>query len=451
MINPFRPTEISTTDIPLDSSLARYTDVIDRVNQLDVSAKVALIQRLMTHLETGQIQGILEFGQQEIAERERHTSVSTADRQTRLLLKKDYTYQERGLSEPTQYYVYLRRRKPKLDRYIGTLFYVPRGCTLSYFPDDNGRILFNPPHNVFQLKDSENPSVTQIVRLICLEPPPADYTFTKQQDDTPDIHLRLEYLDPNTYQPIAEESYPFPICMYAGGKLDRYRWDVSTVTLPSEIAASTECIERSSTTKSLKASSSQPASSATLLKHSANQKPSLQPTELDKATSTPASQADSTSAKSKEAVAKIPRRVIELPASTSATFYLANRCDSTRILERMRLWATWSEKAMPQSKWDVVQDGAVYTLRNTNFKRILLRFSLDQASVTMENSLPVVMKWFHDLGLAASQSQNQRQYSSAQLKLAHSLFVDMSLPQDDPMVVLKKLFGVEFSKTSLYK
>jgi hypothetical protein len=106
---------------------------------------------------------------------------------------------------------------------------------------------------------------------------------------------------------------------------------------------------------------------------------------------------------------------------------------------------------MPQSRWELLQDGTVYTLRNASFKRNILRFSLDRASVTLENSLPALMRWFHDLGLAISQSQSQKQFSPTQLKLAHSLFVDMSLPQDNPLAVLKKLFGIEFSKTSLYQ
>ncbi|MCY7277956.1 MAG: hypothetical protein LH702_30535, partial [Phormidesmis sp. CAN_BIN44] len=63
-----------------------------------------------------------------------------------------------------------------------------------------------------------------------------------------------------------------------------------------------------------------------------------------------------------------------------------------------------------------------------------------------------LMKWFHDLSLAVSQSQSHRQYSAVQLKLAHSLFIEMRLPmsllQTDPLVALKKLFGVEFSKNS---
>jgi hypothetical protein len=56
------------------------------------------------------------------------------------------------------------------------------------------------------------------------------------------------------------------------------------------------------------------------------------------------------------------------------------------------------------------------------------------------------MQWFHDLALAVSQSQSQRCYSAAQLKLAHTLFVEMSLPQDDLLAVLRTLFGVDFAK-----
>lgn len=213
-----------------EGDLDSHADLLDQASCLTVKAKVALIRKLMTQLETDQIQTVLESGLREIGERQQRGATAIGEtHNTRLLLKKDYSYQDRGLSEPTQYYVYLRRRKPKLDRYIGTLFYIPQGCTLSYFLDAEGQIVFNSPHNIFQLRDSNNPEIVQIVRLICLQPPPPDYTFTKQQQDTPQIYLHLEYLDPNTHQPIAKQAYPFPVCMYENGPLDRYRWEVSTL------------------------------------------------------------------------------------------------------------------------------------------------------------------------------------------------------------------------------
>ena len=444
-MNPFHPTTHSTDDVstPKDRS-AFPEDFLQQAKQLDGKAKAALIQVLLTQLESDQIHSILEVGQRELAEQQRRITPSK-NRKTRLLLKKDYSYQDRGLSEPTQYYVYIRRRKPKLDRYIGTLFYVPQGCTLSYDPDAEGRILFNSPRNVFQLRDSKNPAAVQVVRLICLEPPPPDYTFTKQQNDMPEIYLRLEYLDPNTYQPIAEEAYPFPFCMYEGGMLDRYRWDVSTMVLP--------------------------ASPSDVTAAAADSLSMLHP-ESDSANHTASSQAvdvpsndSSHDGSGKDDLgdgnfgdeqlgqnnAKVPRRIIELPTTASITCFLADRNDSSRVLDRMRLWVAWSEKAMPQSKWKIVQIETNFILLNANFNRKILSVSLDQAAISLESSLPVLMKWFHDLSLSVSQTQNQRQYSAAQLKLAHRLFAEMSLPQDDPLVVLKTLFGVEFSKTSLYR
>lgn len=425
-----RSSSVERPEAVIESDRITYhAAILEQASQLDVDARVALIRRLITHLELEQIQSILEFGQREIAERQRKSKTTSVDRQTRLLLKKDYSYQSRGLNEPNQYYVYLRRRKPKLDRYIGTLFYVPQGCTLSYSLDADGRIIFEPPHNVFLLKDFKNAAVTKVVRLIGLEPPPASYTFTKQQNDNPEIYLRVQYLDPNTYQTLSEESYAFPFCMYEGGQLDRYRWDVSTLTVPSELEISTLQEEE------------EPTFSSQLTQTA------VEPLAIEPSAKTKSHTATHDSVRN----AAKSRRVIELPAAKSATFYLVNRCDSALILERMRLWVAWSEKAMPQSRWELVQDDTVHMLRNTSFKRHILKFSLDRASVTLENSLPVLMRWFHDLGLAISQSQSQKQFSPAQLKLAHSLFVDMSLPQNDPLVVLKKLFGTEFSKTSLYK
>jgi hypothetical protein len=456
VIVPCSQAILSPAESALANDLVDADGMLAHVSQLKAKAKVALIHRLLTQLEADQIQTILEFGLREIGDRHRR-GTSSENHNTRLLLKKDYSYQDRGLSEPTQYYVYLRRRKPKLDRYIGTLFYVPQGCTLDYFLDVEGRMVFKPPHNVFQLRDSTNPAVNQVVRLLCLEPPLPSYTFDKQQNDTPDIHLHLEYLDPKTHQPIAKQAYPFPACMHEGGRLDRYRWDVTPIVLLPDSTALHEPIERTSipeplSTDGLLAS----AHRSDLSNHSLNSDAAALLNEFNQGTI--AAQAAWVDVKptlnhSEPGVPQVPRRVLELPATRWLTFYLAN-CrdsntgrDSDTILKRMRLWAAWSEKAMPQSRWEIVQEGTTYTLMNAHFKRRILRFSSDRASIAFENSLPVLVRWFHDLGLAVSQAQNQRQYSAAQLQLAHSLFVDMSLPQTDPIIVLKKLFGVDFSKT----
>ncbi|WP_421658687.1 hypothetical protein [Leptothermofonsia sp. ETS-13] len=430
---PFRQEEFSEENAALEGDSKFHANLLNQAVQLQPKAKVALIRKLITQLETSHIQTILEFGLREIGDRHRRGTVTTSvNHNTRLLLKKDYSYQDRGLSEPAQYYVYLRRRKPKLDRYIGALFYVPEGCVLSYGLDGEGRIVFNPPANVFQLQDCTNPSVTQIVRLICLEPPPPDYTFTKQQNDTPEIYLNVEYLDVRTYQPIMKQVYPFPACMHEGGPLDRYRWEVSLVRRSLEPSDFHElAVQPALVNSPLKRELPSLPNGLNSLAASDQSSPEVEP---------PLS-------RSRGASSKPPRRILELPATKSLTFYLSNQDDSDTVLKRMRLWVAWSEKAMPQSRWTLVQNEMVYTLMNAHFKRTILKFSYDQGTVILENSLAVLVKWFHDLSLAVSQAQNQRQYSTAQLKLAHSLFVDMSLPQKDPVVVLKKLFGVEFAVT----
>ncbi len=405
----------------LEDDLERQADLLDHAIQLPAKAKVALIRRLISQLEADNIQTIVEFGLREIGDRHRHGVAASApvEHNTRLLLKKDYSYQARGLTEPTQYFVYLRRRKPKLDRYIGTLFHLPQGCALSYFLDAEERLIFNPPHNVFQLRDSKNPDIIQVVRLLCLEPPPPDYTFAKQQNDLPEIQLHLEYLDLQTHQPIAKLTYPFPMCMHEGGKLDRYRWEVTTVTQAPELPIARQHFPQTSVVEPLPSTNS--VSSPQLDLNSP----------LDRA----------------EQVAQPLRRVLELQPKL-LTFYLSDRGDADAILKRMRLWVAWSEKAMPQSKWEIIQDAGDYTLMNARFKRRILRFSPNLSAVVLEHSLPVLMKWFHDLSLAVSQAQSQRQYSAVQLKLAHTLFIEMSLPQTDPLIALKKLFGLEFSKSS---
>lgn len=230
-------TALDSKDLIPDGNRATESLLLERATQLSPKAKVALVRKLISQLESNHIQSIVEFGLKEIGNRHRRGAASI-EHNTRLLLKKDYSYQTRGLSEPTQYFVYLRRRKPKLDRYIGALFHVPQGCALSYFLDTEERLIFNPPHNVFELRDSKNPNLWQVVRLICLEPPPPEYTFDKQQNDIPDIQLHLEYLHPQTYQPLSKQTYAFPKCMYEGGELDRYRWEVKAIELSPELSIS---------------------------------------------------------------------------------------------------------------------------------------------------------------------------------------------------------------------
>ncbi len=376
--------------------------------QLGDSDQQLVLQQLFRQLNVKSLTAVLELGQQELSSRRNaKNTVTRPPRETALTLKKDYTYQDRGLSEPTQYYVYLRRRKPKLDRYIGTLFYVPTGCVLNYVSDGQGNLIFQPPHNVFQLTDAKNPSLTKVVRLLRLEPPPADYTFTKQQQDTPAIYLRVEFLQPLTLEVISEQCLPFPSCMHEGGVLDRYRWDVTLVspqlqslTTPApELLADLVLTQPPSATPALQSTASTPKSAP----------------------------------------------VLNLPLTKSSTFYLKQDADVESLVERMRLWVSWSEKAMPQSRWAIAQTPGEYTLMNATFKRSILSVSLTDASVTLHGTLPVIVKWFHDLSLAVSQSQSQKRYSFNQLKLAHNLFVDMSLPQTDSLQLLKKLFGVEFS------
>lgn len=381
--------------------------------QLGDSDQQLVLQQLFRQLNVKSLTAVLELGQQELSGRRNAKSTAASPpRETALTLKKDYTYQDRGLSEPTQYYVYLRRRKPKLDRYIGTLFYVPTGCVLNYVSDGQGNLIFQPPHNVFQLTDAKNPNLTKVVRLLRLEPPPADYTFTKQQQDTPAIYLRVEFLQPLTLEVISEQCLPFPSCMHEGGVLDRYRWDVALVPPPlQDMAAPTpELLADLVLT--------QPTGSTSARKSAPTNPPPSTP-------------------------------VLNLPLTKSSTFYVNQATDVEGLVERMRLWVSWSEKAMPQSRWAIAQTADEYTLMNATFKRSILSVSPTDASVTLHGTLPVIVKWFHDLSLAVSQSQSQKRYNFNQLKLAHNLFVDMSLPQTDPLQLLKKLFGVEFSTQSL--
>jgi hypothetical protein len=375
--------------------------ILERAVALSNQDKMVVIRELIAQLETKQIQSILEFGLREISDRPRKQT-APVEQNTRLLLKKDYSYQDRGLDEPTQYYVYLRRRKPKLDRYIGALFYIPQGCTLSYALDGEGQILFNPPHNIFQLTDSKDPTNVQLVRLLSLQPPPPDYTFAHQPADVPEIYIQLEYLDPQTFQSLMQRAYPFPLCMYENGELDRYRWNVSTIVLPFGSEDSPHLTSEPVNPPIVKVKSAQPL-----------------------------------------------RQVLDLPKTKTTTLYLSDLEGADGLIKRMRLWVAWSKKAMPQSRWEILQENDVYTLINAHFKRPILSFSIKQASITLEDSLPVLMKWFHDLSLAVSQTHNnQRYYTAAQLKLAHNLLIDMSLPQTDPVIVLKKLFDREFYQQS---
>jgi hypothetical protein len=409
-----RTTALESPQPTAQRGSSQHAGLINQVSRLAVADQLALIQSLLAQLDVEQVQTVLEYGITELKKRDLATK-ATPSHQTRLLLKKDYSYQDRGLAEPTQYYVYLRRRKPKLDRYIGALFYVPRGCLLAYGVDEHERIVFNVPHLVFQLVDATNPSAVQWVRLLYLTPPPPEYTFTKQQNDAPTIHLHVEYLDPSTGQPLMQKAYPFPACMYEGGPLDRYRWEVSTVPVAQSVTLN-----------------SREAAFPT----AAQSPPSPPPSPRRAAVAPPAPE--------QQAASPPPRRILELPTAKPARFCLANPNDAPLVLKRLQLWVSWSQKATPVSHWELVQDATGYLLMNAHFKRRILRFSAQEGAIALEQSFPVMSKWFHDLALAVSQTQHQRQYSAAQLKLAQQALVSMSLPDSMPVEVLKQLFGVDF-------
>jgi hypothetical protein len=432
-------------EVSADDDPASHSEILDQIAQLQPSAQVSLLCRLLTHLDADQIQRLMESGQQVLTERQRRggTTLPTVSPNTRLVLKKDYTYQDRGLSQPTQYYVYLRRCKPKLDRYIGTLFYIPQGCALSYFLDTEGCIVFNPPHNVFQLSDCKNPADVQVVRLICLQPPPIEYTFTKQQKDTPAIYLHVEYLDAHTHAPISTQTYLFPACMHEGGQLDRYRWEVLPLTLSTEVALNPEADNVWDTSAPVSLIPL-PTVANPIEPDAADLNPEpFEPTGPI-ASEAPPDRLPPAWQNTANRHPKVTQRGLEFPAPKFPTFYLTSSSDADLILKRMLLWVSWSEKALPQT-WGIIQEGKAYRLVNAQAKRRILKFSAESGAVTLESSLAVVVKCFHELGLAVSQTQNQKRYSAAQLKIAVSLFVDMSLPQKDPVVVLKQLFGVEFT------
>lgn len=407
------PSESSDED-PLLARTNPVENLLRYVGQLSDQDRLLFMQQLIRQLSSTQLQSMCEIGQQELTSR-RHCKLTATSipRETALTLKKDYTYQDRGLSEPTQYYVYLRRRKPKLDRYIGTLFYVPTGCALTYVSDTDGHLVFQTPNNIFQLTDAKDSSLTKIVRLIRLEPPPANYTFTKQQQDTPAIHLRVEYLQPHTLMPIAEHCLPFPSCMHEGGVLDRYRWDVTLIQPNPEPVFPT---------------ANPPLLAETLVDRVLANQPFAPPAPNSQPLNGPLTSGQNQ------------------PLSQVSTFYLTNPANISRVLERMQLWVSWSEQAMPQSPWAIAQTETVYTLMNAAFQRSILSLLTADASVSLHGSLPVIVKWFRDLSLAVSQAQSQEQANFTQLKLAHNLFVDMSLPQTDPCQLLKTLFGTEFAK-----
>ncbi|HEY9643341.1 MAG TPA: hypothetical protein V6C57_22825, partial [Coleofasciculaceae cyanobacterium] len=396
-----------------------------------------------------QAREIIDFAKSELAAREGRVSAirKPPERCTRLVLKKDYSFQKLNLAHPTQYFVYLVRRKPKLDRYIGALFYISQGFPLSYFPDADGRIVFTQPNNVFKLVDSQSLQ-TQVVRLVSVDPPPPDYTFERGQEDTPEIYLRLDYLNPVTYEPLNSECYPYPNCMYEGGELDRYRWKVEPLVLPLEVQTRLQSIP-----------SAQPLSSAPGVE--ADLVPVVQRRESLSVSSQTAQAitqltalGDNAAAASTPAVpAATPRPkkfiLTDLPKANTATYYLADPAQGQRVLERLRLYALLSEMATPHAKWIIEQKSdkaTVYRLVNSKTKRLIVQFAADDASVTLQNSFPVIMTAFRDL--ARSASQTSQRMTREQQTLIHKLHVEMGLPHKNPLEILEKLFGVGFRNTS---
>ncbi|MBI4783774.1 MAG: hypothetical protein HY785_21030 [Oscillatoriophycideae cyanobacterium NC_groundwater_1537_Pr4_S-0.65um_50_18] len=431
----------------------RHSELFEMALRLDPQAKQSLCQLLLTQLSAEQTREVIDFSRSELAAREGKGSLTRkpAERCTRLVLKKDYSFQKLNLAHPTQYFVYLVRRKPKLDRYIGALFYVPSGVSLSYFPDAEGRIVFTPPHNVFKLVDSES-AQTQVVRLASIEPPPAEYTFERGQEDVPEIYLCLDYLDPVTYEWVRSERYHYPTCMYEGGKLDRYRWKVEPLELPVEIQTRLQSlpaiseqtlslpVEETGLLSGVQRRESLSVSSETA--HTITQLTAL----ADSAAIAPATQAPATPAVS---ATPRPKKFIltELPKANTATYYLADPQQSVVVLERLRIFAALSELAMPHAKWVVEErsDTAIHRLVNSKTKRLIVQFSTDETAVMLQNSFPVIMTAFRDL--ARSASQTSQRMTREQQSLTHKLHVEMGLPHKNPLEILEKLFGVTFQDT----
>ncbi len=437
----------------LEGQISRHTDLFDRVARLDSQTKQTLCQLLLTQLSAEQTQEVIDFGKSDLAAREGKVSIARKppERCTRLVLKKDYSFQKLNLAHPTQYFVYLVRRKPKLDRYIGALFYIPGGVPLSYFPDADGRIVFTPPNNIFRLVDSESSQV-QVVRLVAIEPPPSSYTFERGQEDIPEISLSIDYLDPVSYDLLRSERYHYPTCMYEGGELDRYRWKVELLVLsldlqarlsassgavqPPAIPVETELLSGVQHRESLSVSS-QTAQTITQLTALADN----------------AAIASSPPALPVPAMSSTPRPkkfiLTELPKANTATYYLAESQQSDKVLERLRLFAAISELAMPHAKWVIEgrSDGGIYRLTNSKTKRLIVQYASHETAVTLQNSFPVIMTAFRDL--ARSASQTSQRMTREQQSLMHKLHVEMGLPHKNPLEILEKLFGVTFRDAPL--
>lgn len=429
---------------------SRYLELFDLASRLDARTKQALCQLLLTQLNTDQVREAVDFGKSELATREgKISSRKPQERCTRLVLKKDYSFQKLNLADPTQYFVYLVRRKPKLDRYIGTLFYIPEGFPLSYFPDAEGRIVFTAPNNLFKLSDSQS-AQSQVVRLVSIDPPPPEYTFEKGQEDVPELYLRLDYLNPVTYELKASERYPYPACMYEGGKLDRYRWSVAPLVLSPDAQSKLQAmsLESGQSGQALQIDQTEllPATQRreSLSVSSQTSQTITQLTELADHRAIAASPAPAPGSPSPR-----PKKFIltDLPKANTATYYLFNPEQGKAVLERLWLYAALSELAIPQAKWVIEQNPdrqTVYQLVNSKSKRLIVQFSLEDSAITLQNSFPVITTGFRDLARSASQMQNDPRITREQRTFMHKLHVEMGLPQQNPLEILEKLFGVKF-------
>ncbi|NJR65562.1 MAG: hypothetical protein HC772_09990 [Leptolyngbyaceae cyanobacterium CRU_2_3] len=135
----------------------------------------------------------------------------------------------------------------------------------------------------------------------------------------------------------------------------------------------------------------------------------------------------------------------DLPKANTATYYLANLAQRNEVLERLRLYATLSELATPHAKWIIEQKSdkaAIYRLIHSKTKRLIIQFSVNDASITLQNSFPVIMTAFRDL--ARSASQTSQRMTREQQTLMHKVHVEMGLPHKNPLEILEKLFGVVF-------
>lgn len=374
--------------------------LLDLTGSLHPRQKVSLIRHLITQLPSYELEPLKKFIKEEENERDQIEQQGGMPSKLkipvhRIKVKKDYSFRKFGLTCPQQYYISISAKyKVHGDIYMGVLFFVEAGYVLDYVSSRLGALQFNPETSVFRLESSRS-SQYMIVRLVMLTPPPPDYDVMKIRpviyNQIPSF-LHVEILDDNL-QIVEREQYQFPACMFRSGVFDRDYWDQVTVVKAASAASAPKTAQKDSQVSGF--SQSVPPKIRDI------RQPKMQP---------------------------------------NSTFIIVNQAKTSLMTSYLRQLAVLSQKALPDSPWQLNLSNLNYKLLHSSQRTIVEIRVNTQEVLPGKMPLNVLSEWCRDLGVQISQNASSTRYSERDKEIGRNLMIEFSAEVTDPLTFLEKFF-----------